>query len=61
MSPPARKESLILSGVPSPRVAFGRDGPGDSGRVVALSMIWERLSAGPDSLAPHISQLLRDG
>jgi hypothetical protein len=47
--------------VVSPKTEVGRDGPGDSGLVMALSMICERLFAELESFAPHISQLLRDG
>lgn len=52
---------MTLSGVLSLKVDVGRDGPGDSGRVIALSIICERLSAELESFAPQISQVLREG
>lgn len=52
---------MTLSGIASPRTEVGRDGPGDSGRVVALSIICERLSAELESFAPQISQVVREG
>ena len=62
LSPPARKENLIVSMVSLPMIdSVLNVGPGDSG-LLALSLInCERLSPPAVREAPQISQAVRDG